>query len=77
MGKQKTSLELEWLAVIKQRAAEDGKTMSAWVDDLVRREDLRRRIVADREALKVAGLYDPARVDAIARAAIASRHPVA
>ena len=71
--KKKTSLELETLPILRQRAAEDGTTMSAWVDELVRREDLRRRIAADRKELAAAGLHDPAQVDAIARAAMATR----
>jgi len=74
--KAKMTLALATRDIIRQRAAEDGLDMSTYIDRLVERDDLRRRIAADIATLQAAGLDKPdraARIDTIAAAAALSR----
>ena len=70
--KTKMTLALATREIIRQRAAEDGLDMGSYIDRLVERDDLRRRIAADVTTLETAGLGR--RTDAIATAAVQSRH---
>ncbi len=70
--KTKMTLALATREIIRQRAAEDGLDMGTYIDRLVERDDLRRRIAADVTTLEAAGLGR--RTDAIAAAAVRSRH---
>jgi hypothetical protein len=70
--KTKMTLALATREIIRQRAAEDGLDMGSYIDRLVERDDLRRRIAADVTTLETARLGR--RTDAIAAAAVRSRH---
>ncbi len=74
--KAKVTLALATREIIRHRAAEDGLDMSAYVDRLRERDELRRRIAADVVTLQAAGLEGPGRAtraDAITAAAVLSR----
>jgi len=60
-GKTKMTFALSCRELIRQRAAEDGIDMGTYIDRLVHRDDLRRRIRADEQALREAGYYSSAR----------------
>ncbi|GIG63240.1 hypothetical protein Lfu02_76120 [Longispora fulva] len=67
------TLSLASAEILRQRAAEDGVDMSAWVDRLIAKADLQRRIRADRVTLDAAGLLTPERDARNARIAAAMR----
>ncbi|MFD0000580.1 hypothetical protein [Nocardia sp. NPDC127526] len=73
MGR-KTSMSFddETLAIIARRAAEENMDRSAYLAELVRRDDLRRRLAADSATLNAAG-YGPDRATALTAGLIAQR----
>lgn len=78
--KAKMTLALATREIIRQRAAEDGLDMGTYVDRLVERDDLRRRIAADVATLEAAGLAGSARAartDAMAVATVLARRSTA
>lgn len=73
--KAKLTVEITTKSILTQRAGEDAVSMGTYLDRLIARDDLRRRIAADRAALAAAGLDSPERVDRIGAAAVRSRRP--
>lgn len=66
------SFDDEILEILARRAEEEGIDRSAYLAQLVRRDDLRRRIAADSAALNAAG-YTPDRATALTAGLIARR----
>jgi hypothetical protein len=60
MKRQKLTVEVATKEIIRQRASEEGLSIGAYLDNLVRRDDLRRRIALDRSTLAAAELNSPA-----------------
>ncbi len=73
--KEKLTVEIATKSILAQRASEDAVSMGTYLDRLVARDDLRRRIAADRTVLAAAGLDKPDRVDRLAAVTLRSRHP--
>lgn len=74
--KQKLTVNVSTREIIKRRASEDGMDQGAYLDHLVRQDDLRRRIRADRQTMQEAGLLSPergARNDRLASAIVRER----
>ncbi|WP_280491790.1 hypothetical protein [Nocardia asiatica] len=74
MAGRKTSVSFddETLEILARRAEEEGLDRSAYLAQLVRRDDLRRRIAADSATLNAAG-HTPDRASAVTAALIAQR----
>ena len=74
MAGRKTSVSFddEILEILARRAEEAGIDRSAYLAQLVRRDDLRRRIAADSATLNAAG-YTPDRATALTAGLIAQR----
>jgi hypothetical protein len=74
MAGRKTSVSFddEILEILARRAEEAGIDRSAYLAQLVRRDDLRRRIAADSATLNAAG-YTPDRATALTAGLIARR----
>jgi hypothetical protein len=74
MAGRKTSVSFddEILEILARRAEEEGIDRSAYLAQLVRRDDLRRRIAADSATLNAAG-YTPDRATALTAGLIAQR----
>jgi hypothetical protein len=74
MAGRKTSVSFddETLEILARRAEEEGVDRSAYLAQLVRRDDLRRRITADSATLNAAG-RTPDRATAVTAALIAQR----
>lgn len=66
------SFDDEILEILARRAEEAGIDRSAYLAQLVRRDDLRRRIAADSATLNAAG-YTPDRATALTAGLIARR----
>jgi len=75
--KEKLTVELATKAVLAQRAREDAVSIGTYLDRLITRDDLRRRIAADRVVPAAAGLDRPRRIDQLSASALLSRHPQA
>ncbi len=58
-NKTKTTLSLETMPIIRQRATQAGKEMSAWIDELVERTDHQLRAREDEATIQAAGLRGP------------------
>ncbi|MBF6222803.1 hypothetical protein IU479_32475 [Nocardia abscessus] len=74
MAGRKTSVSFddETLEILARRAEEEGLDRSAYLAQLVRRDDLRRRIAADSATLNAAG-YTPDRATTLTAGLIAQR----
>lgn len=74
MAGRKTSVSFddEILEILARRAAEEGVDRSAYLSDLVRRDDLRRRIAVDSATLNAAG-HTPDRATTLTEALITQR----
>ncbi len=74
MAGRKTSVSFddETLAILARRAEEEGMDRSAYLAQLVHRDDLRRRIAADSATLNAAG-YTPDRATTLTAGLIAQR----
>jgi hypothetical protein len=74
MAGRKTSVSFdeETLDILARRAEEEGLDRSAYLAQLVRRDDLRRRLAADSATLNAAG-YTPDRATAVTTGLIAQR----
>ncbi|MGW0252168.1 hypothetical protein ACWDYH_36640 [Nocardia goodfellowii] len=74
MAGRKTSVSFdeETLEILARRAAEVNLDRSAYLAELVHRDDLRRRIAADSATLNAAG-YTPDRASALTAGLIAQR----
>ncbi len=70
--KTSVSFDDEILEILARRAEEEGIDRSAYLAQLVRRDDLRRRIAADSATLNAAG-YTPDRATALTAGLIAQR----
>ncbi|MGH3648737.1 MAG: hypothetical protein ACRDTM_16375 [Micromonosporaceae bacterium] len=55
-AKEKLTVNVSTKDIIRQRATEDGLDQGAYLDRLVRQDDLRRRIREDRLTMQRAGL---------------------
>ncbi|UGT69148.1 hypothetical protein LTT66_02745 [Nocardia gipuzkoensis] len=66
------SFDEETLEILARRAEEEGLDRSAYLSQLVRRDDLRRRLAADSATLNAAG-YTPDRATAVTTGLIAQR----
>jgi hypothetical protein len=71
MSGRKTSVSFDddVLAILARRAEEEGLDRSAYLAQLVRRDDLRRRIASDSATLNAAG-YTPDRATVLTTALI-------
>lgn len=74
MAKRKTSVTFddETLAILARRAEEDRLDRSAYLAELIKRDDLRRRIAVDSATLDAAG-YTPDRATTLTAALISQR----
>ncbi|MBF6335554.1 hypothetical protein IU450_06605 [Nocardia abscessus] len=74
MAGRKTSVSFddETLEILVRRAEEEGLDRSAYLAQLVRRDDLRRRIAADSATLNAAG-YTPDHATTLTAGLIAQR----
>ena len=61
MKREKLTVEVATKAIIRQRATEDGLSIGAYLDSLVQRDDLRRRLALDRATLAATGANSPER----------------
>ncbi|WP_159080341.1 hypothetical protein [Nocardia suismassiliense] len=78
MAGRKTSVSFDdtTLEILARRAEEEGMDRSAYLADLVRRDDLRRRIAADTATLNTAG-HTLERASALTAALITHRRRTA
>ncbi len=74
--KTSVSFDEETLEILARRADEEGLDRSAYLAQLVRRDDLRRRIAADSATLNAAG-YTPDRATSVTAALIAQQRRAA
>ncbi|WP_378736723.1 hypothetical protein [Nocardia brasiliensis] len=74
MAGRKTSVSFDdaTLEILARRAQEEGMDRSAYLAELVRRDDLRRRLAADTATLSAAG-HTLERASALTAALIAQR----
>lgn len=74
MAKHKTSVTFDddTIAILARRTKETQLDRSAYLAELIKRDDLRRRIIVDSATLDAAG-YSPERTTTVASAVLAQR----
>lgn len=74
MKREKLTVEVATKAIIRQRATEDGLSIGAYLDSLVQRDDLRRRLALDRATLAASSAASSAATPAASSAQRAARN---